>query len=132
EFARHGWRAGVAFPFADEYFGVLGKAGRGDAEKNRRANPSFHGRPPRTGRELRAQILGTSFSLPYFGSSLPDCSATMYAAYQSDQFASRTPVSFSCSPWAASARRIAFAKSLAVANVVAAESMRPARRVVIS
>ena len=32
------------------------------------------------------------------GSSLPDCSATIYAAHQSGQFASRCLVRFSCSP----------------------------------
>ena len=40
------------------------------------------------------------------GSSAPACSATMYAAYQSGQFSSYwPPVRFSCSPWAAAARR---------------------------
>ena len=66
------------------------------------------------------------------GSSVPACSATMYAAYQSGQFSSRCPVRFSCSPWAASARRIAFARSLAEPNVVSAASMRPGSRVVTS
>jgi len=56
----------------------------------------------------------------------------MYAAYQTAQFASRCPVRFSCSPWAASARRIALARSLAEPNDVAAASMRPGSRVVIS
>ena len=32
------------------------------------------------------------------GNSAPACSATMKAAYQSGQFASRCPVRFSCSP----------------------------------
>jgi hypothetical protein len=32
------------------------------------------------------------------GNSLPDCSATMKAAYQSGQFASRCPIGFSCTP----------------------------------
>ena len=63
---------------------------------------------------------------------MPACSATMYAAYQSGQFASRCPVRFSCSPWAASARRSALARSLADANVVSAASIRPGSRVVIS
>src|SRR6185369_17143732 len=49
----------------------------------------------------------------YWGNSLPDCSATMYAAYQSGQFSSRCPVRFSCCPWAASARRNALARSVA-------------------
>ena len=39
------------------------------------------------------------------GSSEPACSATMNAAYQSGQSGSALPVRFSCSPWAASARR---------------------------
>ena len=49
----------------------------------------------------------------HVGSSSPACSATMYAAYQSGQFSSRSPVRFSCSPWAADARRIALARSAA-------------------
>ncbi len=57
----------------------------------------------------------------------------MYAAYQSGQFTSYSPpVRFSCSPWAAAARRIAFARSAADANVVSAASIRPGSRVVIS
>ena len=56
----------------------------------------------------------------YCGSSLPACSATMYAAYQSGQFSSRWPMRFSCSPWAASARRNALARSFADAKVVTA------------
>ena len=56
----------------------------------------------------------------------------MYLAYQSGQFASLSPVRFSCSPCAASARRSALARSLAELNVVAAESIRPGSRVVIS
>ena len=41
----------------------------------------------------------------HFGSSLPDCSATMYAAYQSGQFASLPlPIRVSYLPWAVSAR----------------------------
>ena len=38
------------------------------------------------------------------GSSVPACSAIMYAAYHSGHSSSRTPVRASCSPWAASAR----------------------------
>jgi hypothetical protein len=38
------------------------------------------------------------------GNSSPDCSRTMYSAYQSGQFASRCPVRASCFPCAASAR----------------------------
>src|SRR5580765_600596 len=69
----------------------------------------------------------------YVGSSVPACSATMYAAYQSDQFSSRCPpIRFSYCPWAVSARRNALARSFADAKVVAVESMRPASRVVIS
>src|SRR5271166_5883282 len=51
------------------------------------------------------------------GSSVPACTAAMYLAYQSGQFASRWPVRFSCSPWAASARRSAFARSFTDAKV---------------
>src|SRR6185503_15071497 len=69
----------------------------------------------------------------YVGSFVPACSATMYAAYQSDQFSSRCPpIRFSYCPWAVSARRNALARSFADAKVVAVESMRPASRVVIS
>ena len=68
----------------------------------------------------------------YCGGAAPDCSLTMYAAYQSDQFASRCPVRFSCSPWAASARRSALARSFVDAKVVAVASMRPGCRVVTS
>jgi len=48
----------------------------------------------------------------------------MYSAYQPGQFSSRWPVRFSCSPWAASARRSALARSAADANVVSAASIR--------
>src|ERR1700676_1877046 len=58
------------------------------------------------------------------GSFPPDCSATMYAAYQSGQFASRCPMRFSCSPWAASARRNALARSLSEPKEVAPGSTR--------
>ena len=68
----------------------------------------------------------------YCGNFSPACSATMYAAYQSGQFSSRCPMRFSCSPWAASARRSALARSFADAKVVVAESMRPGSRVVTS
>src|SRR5262249_19296683 len=68
----------------------------------------------------------------HVGSSVPACSATMYAAYHSGQFSSRCPVRFSCCPWAASARRNALARSFADAKVVVAESMRPGSRVVSS
>ena len=68
----------------------------------------------------------------HVGSSVPACSATMYRAYQSGQFASAWPMRFSCSPWAADARRIALARSLAEPNDVAAGSTRPGSRVVTS
>ena len=68
----------------------------------------------------------------YVGSSVPACSATMYSAYQSGQFASACPMRFSCSPWAAAARRSALARSPAEANVVSAVSTRPGSRVVTS
>ena len=56
----------------------------------------------------------------------------MYSAYQSGQFGSAWPVRFSCSPWAASARRSAPARSLADAKDVVAGSIRPGSRVVTS
>src|SRR5438128_6816982 len=68
----------------------------------------------------------------YVGSSVPACSAIMYAEYQSGQFSSRCPMRFSCCPWAASARRSALARSFVDAKVVVAESMRPGSRVVSS
>src|ERR1041385_2399419 len=71
-------------------------------------------------------------ALAHCGSSVPDCSATMYAAYQSGQLASRTPVRFSCSPCAASARRNALARSVTDPKEVTSESMRPGSRVEIS
>ena len=49
------------------------------------------------------------------GSSSPRRSRTMYSAYQSGQFGSAAPMRFSCSPWAADARRSAAARSLAEA-----------------
>src|SRR6266480_2988015 len=80
---------------------------------------------------LRSQPSTLNFSA-HCGNSVPACSATMYLAYQSGQFASLSPVRFSCSPWAASARRSALDSSLTELKVVAAESIRPGRRVVIS
>jgi oxalate decarboxylase/phosphoglucose isomerase-like protein (cupin superfamily) len=68
----------------------------------------------------------------HVGRPVPACSATMYSAYQSGQFGSALPMRFSCSPWAASARRSALAKSLADAKVVVAGLMRPGRRAVTS
>src|SRR5262249_53230224 len=59
----------------------------------------------------------------HVGSAVPACSATMYSAYQSGQFVSYSPpMRFSCSPWATDARRIAFARSRAEPNAVAAAS----------
>ena len=49
----------------------------------------------------------------HVGSSVPACSATMYREYQSGQFSSACPVRFSCSPWAAAARRSAPCRSSA-------------------
>src|SRR6185503_12629927 len=69
---------------------------------------------------------------PHTGGSLPACSATMYAAYQLGQSASRSPVRFSCSPCAASARRSALARSLTELYAVSAASTRPGNRVVTS
>jgi hypothetical protein len=57
---------------------------------------------------------------PHVGGSAPACSLTMYAAYQSGQFGSTSPMRFSCSPWATAARRIALARSLTEPNDVAA------------
>src|SRR6202046_2449053 len=68
----------------------------------------------------------------HWGSSVPACSATMYLAYQSGQFGSAAPMRFSCSPWAADARRSALARSPAELNEVTPESMRPGSRVVTS
>jgi len=58
----------------------------------------------------------------------PGLLRTMYAAYQSGQFASRCPVRFSCSQCAASARRRALARSFDEAKAVSARSMRPGSR----
>src|SRR5215469_8257925 len=71
------------------------------------------------------------FTIAHFGSSVPARSAAMYAAYQSGQFPS-CPLRFSCSPWAAAARRIALARSFADAKVVVAGSTRPGKRRVTS
>jgi hypothetical protein len=75
-------------------------------------------RPPSTAelvvadRESRRLRLGaTPRSLPQSGSSVPVNSATMYAAYQSGQLSSGSPMRFSCSPCAAAARRRAPARS---------------------
>src|SRR5918995_1882319 len=48
----------------------------------------------------RCAAAGDIAAAAHNGSSLPVCSATMYAAYQSGQFSSRwPPVRVSCSPW---------------------------------
>src|SRR5258708_12609102 len=67
----------------------------------------------------------------YSGGSSPDCSRTMYSAYQSGQFGSACPVRDSCCPCAAAARRSACDRSLADADVVS-PATRPGSRVVIS
>src|SRR5262252_11008742 len=69
---------------------------------------------------------------PYFGSSVPACSATMYAAYQSGQFGSAAPMRFSCSPCAIAARFNAFTTSATELYDVVAGSTRPGNRAVIS
>src|SRR5262245_3594046 len=66
------------------------------------------------------------------GSGLPACSRIMYSAYQLGQSASRFPIRFSCSPWAASARRSAPASSVNEVNVVTSASTRPGNRAVTS
>src|SRR6201999_569053 len=64
----------------------------------------------------------------HVGSSVPACSAIMYAAYQSCQFLSACPVRFSCSPCAASTRRSAAARSGTDVNDVTAASTPPGSR----
>ncbi len=66
------------------------------------------------------------------GSSEPACSATMNVAYQSGQSGSALPMRFSCSPWAAAARRKALARSPAELNEVTSGSTRPGKRSVTS
>ncbi len=75
---------------------------------------------------------GQHVIVAHVGSSVPACSAAMYAAYQSGQFASAFPMRFSCSPCAADARRIAFARSVVDAKAVSAASIRPGSRAVTS
>src|SRR6202034_4133095 len=102
--------------------------------------PCSHGRPETDPRAAADHDDGLSGErrlagrgrIAHFGSSVPACSAAMYLAYQSGQFGSAWPIRFSCSPWAAEARRIALARSFVDAKVVAAGSMRPATRAVIS
>src|SRR5262245_54195558 len=66
------------------------------------------------------------------GSGLPACSRILYSAYQLGQSASRFPIRFSYSPWAASARRSALASSVDEVNVVTSASTRPGNRAVTS
>ena len=82
----------------------------------------------------RCQASGARARKPvsHVGSSVPACSATMYAAYHSGQFSSASPMRFSCSPWAAAARRSALTKSPVDANAVPVASIRPGSRVVTS
>jgi len=54
---------------------------------------------------LPAYEANPGIEMLHCGSPLPDCSAAIYSAYQSGQFAWRSPVRFSCSVWAAHARR---------------------------
>src|SRR3954447_8320539 len=69
----------------------------------------------------------------YWGRSVPDCSATMYAAYQVGHCSSRTPpLRASCSPWAVATRISACSRSCTEPNDVAAVLMRPGSRVVTS
>ncbi|MEK8104686.1 TetR/AcrR family transcriptional regulator [Micromonospora sp. M12] len=80
--------------------------------------PAAHrGLRPHPGRQPhpRAALTGVPVASS-LGRLRPDCSLTRYAAYQSGQFSSRSPVRFSCSPWAAAARRSALARSLAEPN----------------
>jgi len=68
----------------------------------------------------------------YCGGSSPACSATMCEAYHSGQFSSRLPMRFSYWPWAASARRIASARSLTEAKFMVLDAIRPGKRLVTS
>src|SRR4051794_7443525 len=64
-------------------------------------------------RRLTRHMLPQLAPPSHSGSGLPACSATMYSAYQSGQFASCwPPLRFSCSPWAVAARLSAAASSL--------------------
>src|SRR6202012_4527292 len=76
----------------------------------RRSSCSTHFQPPIRSPKPRG----------YSGSFSPDRSRTMYSAYHAGQFSSRAPRRFSCSPCAASARRMASARSFTDAKVVAA------------
>ena len=80
----------------------------------------------------RAAVDDDHIEVAHRGDSFPACSATIYSAYQSGQFVSRCPVRFSYSPWAASARRSALARSAVDANAVSVAAIRPGSRVVTS
>ena len=67
----------------------------------------------------------------YRGNSWPDCSRTMYSAYQSGQLGSAFPVLDSCQPCAAAARCNAFERSATELYVVS-PATRPGRRAVTS
>jgi hypothetical protein len=97
--------------------------------------PCEHGLPSAAKRPFTSRppmVQSMELAAIYDRSCLPACSATMYAAYQAGQSASRWPRRFSCSPCAASARRSALAKSAVDANAVSAASIRPGSRVVTS
>ena len=82
------------------------------------AQPSLTGslRPRCPGRRTRGSR--GNWRIRHSGRSVPDCSATMYDAYQAGQSSSwfdrwnrcEPPLDFSCSRWAASARRSAPSK----------------------
>ena len=80
----------------------------------------------------KRQAVADLSQLSQSGRSSPDCSRTMYSAYQSGQFGSSAPIRFSCWPWAAAARRSAPARSLEELYEVWAGSTRPGSRVLIS
>ena len=94
----------LPIPTSENYLGSLGacNAGRFETDAGAAADHS----------RLFARELRFAYTVVvHCGSSPPDCSASMYAAYQSGQFSSRLPVRFSCSPCAASTRRSASARS---------------------
>ena len=59
-------------------------------------------------------------------------SSAMYWAYQSGQFGSACPVSSSCLPCAAAARRSAAARPATESNTASGDVSRPGSRVLIS
>ena len=97
---------------------------------NRNCAPRRHGE---NGARTEALLAVHGWSpIAHVGSSVPACSATMYAAYQQGQSAFRSPVRFSCWPCASSARRSALRQ---VAHRPVRGRHRPTRpgsRVVIS